>query len=417
MKSIDKIKIVIIVLAVCIASVSLFWAASSLLKTEKDEPPVIEPEASSSLPEVKPEVIEDKTIRLMATGDNLIHDSIYRQAEKNARANGADGFDFTAVYEHIEPVIAMADIAYLNQETIIAEKLFPLSGYPMFNSPEAVGHHMAGMGFNVVGIANNHMFDKGEEGLIAALDFWESLDVQVFGAWRNEEAMNEPIITEKDGIKIAWVPITEHTNGLALRQDTQVRYILTDERELIKQQVELAKANADIVIVVPHWGSEYSTEANDNQIELAQLFADWGVDLVLGSHSHTLQPMEWRTGTGGNRTLVVYSLGNLVGSMLYPQNMLGGILDIDITKDGETGEVEISRAEMRPVVIHYEGYAENLRVYPFGDYTDELVKKHGIVQLAANYDVYIMPGLFSIDYMTGIIKKNIPEEFRENTPL
>ncbi|MEG2174540.1 MAG: CapA family protein, partial [Oscillospiraceae bacterium] len=242
----------------------------------------------STLPDTPPAAA---TVRLMATGDNLIHDSIYQQAN---RAAGGNGFDFHSVYAHIEGLIAKADLAYLAQETIVAERLYPLSGYPRFNSPEAMGKHMVQIGFNVVGIANNHMFDMGEKGLVAALDFWQEQNVPVFGAWRTEADMHKPIITEKNGVKIAWVPMTEHTNGLALPADTAMRYLLTSERELIKEQIAQARQNADFVIVVPHWGTEYSLDANSNQIELAQCFADLGADLVLGGHSHTLQPMEWR---------------------------------------------------------------------------------------------------------------------------
>lgn len=396
---------VVAVLLLAVASIAAL--AFAMIKPHEAEPPaepaaVIEPSSSEvQQPEPEPEPEpEPSVVRFMAAGDNLIHDNIYKQA--NARAGG-NGFDFSVPYEIIEPVFADADLSFINQETIIAESVFELSGYPLFNSPEAVGNRIADMGFDVVCIANNHMFDKGEKGLIAALDYWQAKeDILTIGAWRQEEDMQKPLLYEKNGITFGFVPITEHTNGLKLPKDTPLRFIRSDEYDLMKQQVELAKEHSDFVVVSIHWGTENSTELNDNQLYLAQMFADWGVDLVLGHHSHTLQPMEWRTGKDGNRTLVVYSLGNFISSMLNPQNMLGGILDIDITME-EGEKPEITRAKMIPIVTQYDTTnRREVRIYPFSEYTDELVAAHGMKEWHE---------IFSIDYMQGIIDKNIPEEF------
>jgi poly-gamma-glutamate synthesis protein (capsule biosynthesis protein) len=413
-KSIAPLITVLLVCVLCAGAAGLLMMSGVFGKG--DDPFVASTTEPVSDESVEPEqeepsgTAETTTMRLKAVGDNLIHDSIYRQAAEYA---GGNGYDFAPMYQYVADVIADADLSYINQETIIAEKLYPLSGYPQFNTPEALGKYMVEIGFDVVSVANNHMLDMNEDGLLAALDFWEEQGVTVFGAWRNEEAMQEPILTETNGITIAWVPMTEHTNGLSLPADTSVRYIRTDEYDLMEQQIALARENADFVIVVPHWGTEYSLDANDNQEYLAQLFADWGVDLIIGSHSHTLQPVEWKEGKNGNRTLVVYSLGNFIGNMLYPQNMVGGILDIDITKDGATGETTITRAEVIPTVIHYEGIAKDIRIYLAEDYTDELAARHGMEQLDAIYDVTPTQKL-TLSYIRSIIERNIPAEFRKN---
>lgn len=361
------------------------------------------PSAVESEPEPQPqEEAEPSVVRFMAAGDNLIHDNIYKQA---ANRTGGNGFDFDPPYQYVVPLFEGADLSFINQETIIAESVYELSGYPLFNSPEAVGDKLADMGFDIVCMANNHMFDMGEKGLIAALDYWEGKadeGILPIGVWRNEQDMQKPITYEKNGITFGFVPITEHTNGLKLPKDTDLRFIRSDEYELMEQQVKLARENSDFVVVSIHWGTENSTETNDNQLYLAQLFADWGVDLVLGHHSHTLQPMEWRTGRSGNKTLVVYSLGNFISSMLDPQNMLGGILDIEITKP-QDGKPEITKAKMIPIVTQYDTTARReVRIYPFSDYNEELLYKHGMKEWHSN---------FSISYMEGIINKNIPEEF------
>ena len=416
---------ILAVAAMLIVSVAALVGAIIFNNLEKEEKPAAAPanepqsQIESQIPEPEPEPEsepEAAVVRFMAAGDNLIHDNIYKQAAKRTDGNG---FDFDPAYEHIEHIFDDADLSFVNQETIIAEKVFELSGFPTFNSPEAVGDKLVEMGFDVICMANNHMFDKGEKGMIAALDYWDSKadeGVIAMGAWRNEEAMQEPIIYEKNGIRFGFVPMAEHTNGLTLPAGTELRYIRTDEYDLMEQQIKLARENCDFLVVSVHWGTENSTKVNDNQLYLAQWFSDLGVDLVLGHHSHTLQPMEWRTGKEGNKTLVVYSLGNFISSMLNPQNMLGGVLDLEITMQPDE-KPEITAAKMIPIVTHYDtNYRRDVRIYPFSEYTEELLNNHGVSKnyVAALYSGYGMNpnGInFSLDYMQGIINNNIPEEF------
>lgn len=415
MKKTGALKLAALVLLLSLSALGLFWATANLdmhrfYKEENSaqsaQVPVSETPASEPASEPDPEP-ESSKLHFMAAGDNLIHDNIYKQA---AARTGGSGFDFDPPYQYVEGLFKGADVAFINQESLIAESAAPLSGYPRFNSPEAVGNKLVDIGFNVVCSANNHMFDMGEDGLITSMNYWDSKQgVLPIGAWRTEEDMTKPLTIEKNGITIGFVPITEHTNGLKLPADTPLRFIRSDEYDLMKQQVELAKANSDFVVVSIHWGTENSNEENDNQLELAQMFADWGVDLVLGHHSHTLQPMEWRTGQSGKRTLVTYSLGNFISSMLDPQNMLGGVLDLDIEKDAKTGETAITRAKMIPIVTQYDTTGrKDVRIYPFADYTDELVAKHGMTQWHSQ---------FSLSYLSGIIKKNIPTEFLNDDVL
>ncbi len=411
MKRTGVLKLTALVLLLSISAVGLFWATTNLNvhlsnRAGVSSQPVPVSASEASVPEPIPEP-EPSKLHFMAAGDNLIHDNIYKQA---AARVGGNGFDFDPPYQYVAGLFKGADVAFINQESLIAESVAPLSGYPRFNSPEAVGNKLVDMGFNVVCMANNHMFDMGEDGLIASMDYWGSKQgVLSIGTWRTEEDMQNPLTIEKNGITIGFVPVTEHTNGLKLPADTALRFIRSDEYELMKQQVALAKASSDFVIVSIHWGTENSNNTNDNQLELAQMFADWGVDMVLGHHSHTLQPMEWRTGQSGNHTLVVYSMGNFISSMLDPQNMLGGVLDLDIEKDAKTGETAITSAKMIPVVTQYDTTGRNnVRIYPFADYTDELVGKHGMTQ---------WHGQFSLSYLSNIIKQNIPSEFLNDDVL
>lgn len=353
----------------------------------------------------KPPVSEPKQtrIKLTAAGDNLIHENLYMQAAARGRTQD---YDFEFVYRKTASLFKNSDICFINQETIIAPQTAPLSGYPLFNSPKEVGDEIARLGFNVVNISNNHIFDMGEKGLSAAMDYWnEKPGLLLVGAWYNDEDMHKPKVKEINGIKVAFVAATEHTNGLNLPANTDIRYMRTDERELMHRQVTAARAAADFVVASLHWGTEDSLDTNRQQVELAQQLADWGVDLIIGHHSHTLQNIEWRSAGSGRRTLVVYSLGNFISSMLNPQNMLGGVLDVEIVKDPKTGHTTIEDAKIIPIVTHYDGAGrKNVHNMLLSDYSDEMASKHGV---KANY------AYFGMGYLHSIVERNIPEIFRK----
>jgi poly-gamma-glutamate synthesis protein (capsule biosynthesis protein) len=408
----NAVKLAGLAAVLCATALGLFIASQQLAPlpaAQQAAESAASPPAQPALPQSsaapqKPEPAPPVSIRFVAVGDNLVHANLYKQAA--ARAVGKD-FDFAPVYEQVAPIFSGADVAFVNQESMIAQRAAPLAGYPLFNSPEAVGDELVSLGFNVINLANNHMFDLGEPGLQAPLDYWqEKPGVLAVGAWRTEGDMQKPMIFEAKGIKIGFVAMTESTNGMSLPAGTPMRYIRTDEYDLIKQQIALARSQADFVVASVHWGTENSTETNDQQIALAQMLADWGADLVIGHHPHTLQPMEWRTGAKGNRMLVAYSLGNLISSMLNPQNMLGGVLDLTIEMDPETRKTGISSAHVIPIVTHYDGAGRQfVHTLPFSQYTEAMAEKHGV---KVNY------GFFGAAYIHGIIDRNIPAAFLDS---
>ena len=399
-------KLIIITVVLAVLSVGIMYGSHELLNKEKEE----EKEPSQEVIESVPEIVKpaNPSVSFVAVGDNLIHDNIYKQAAARA---GGNGFDFSLPYEKVERLISCNDIAFINQEAPIAEDVAPLSGYPCFNSPKAVGERMLDMGFNLVGIANNHMFDQGDSGLLAHMDFWESHEevLLCMGAWRKPEDMEKPLLVEKNGITFGFVPMTEHTNGLNAKKGSSIRYIRTDEWELIKPQIDMINEQADFQIAVVHWGTEGILDANEGQKYLAKKLSDEGIDLIIGCHSHTLQPVEWIVREDGTRTLVIYSLGNFISSQSASPNMLGGVMQMNIEKDLDTDETYIRSARLEPVVTHYDGpERRDVRIIPLSEYTDEMASNHGV---RANY-----PG-FSVDYLKGIVERNVPFEFLQEVPV
>ena len=324
---------------------------------------------------------ETKTIRMMAAGDNLIHRSLYVQAEAAAAAKGIQGFDFVYQYAEIADIIPKAEIAYLNQETVLASKIYPLSAYPMFNSPVELGQYMVDIGFDVFNHATNHVLDMWDDGVIATLDFWDTIpEATPIGVYRNDADLNHIRVVERNGIKVSFVAFTYATNGLFLPDDSPIRLIYIDEVELIKSQIEKARAISDVVCVSAHWGNEDSHIVTDEQRSLAQDMVSWGADIIIGGHPHVLQPIEFIDKPDGTKALVWYSFGNLISAQDYPDNLIGGILDFNITKSygsNGTARITVDNVNFIPTVTQYNSPYANVHIVRFENYTPQMAAEHG----------------------------------------
>lgn len=355
------------------------------------------------------EEIQNPTVRIVAAGDNLIHSSIYNQARARAEYQG---YDFSYAYQYVKDLFK-GDLNILNQETLICNDIYEPSDYPQFNSPVALGDYMMDIGVNVFSISNNHMFDKGEEGLKAALDYWDSRADRalVYGAYRNNEDMNNIRTLEVNGIKFAFVAFTQYTNGLSLPAGSELRMIYTSETEIMKQQIQKAAKIADCVIVSVHWGDEDSSVVDDERKFLAKEFADWGANIIIGTHPHVIQSMEYIDNSMGGKSFVFYSLGNFISAQSDNFNMVELLADFNVTKDLVTGEIIIDDIKAIPLINHYDYGYSNIRVYPYSMYTEELALGHGIHSVSSGY-----AHQFSMQVIDDIISENIPEQFLKLTP-
>ena len=357
---------------------------------------------SSAAPAVSSEpapVKEPVSLRLVAAGDNLIHSGIYKQANRRA---GGNGYDFNYAYEHVKPLIN-GDINVLNQETLLASPPFEPSNYPMFSSPVEVGDMMIEMGFNVFTLANNHMLDKGTRGIEASLDYWDSKEgILHVGSFRNQAELEEVRSITKKGVKVGFVSATEHTNGLSLPKSSEMKILYTADEETLEQQVRATREQCDIVVVAVHWGVENSQAVSAQQEELAQRLVDWGADVIIGTHPHVLQKIEYLDKPDGGRALVAYSLGNFISAMNRGPCMLGGVLDLTLTKHYDTGAVSVDAAKLIPVVNHFDSGYANIRVYPFSEYTEALAKVHGVRKYTSGFDY---------EYLKDVLKKAVDPAF------
>ena len=226
-------------------------------------------------------VTKENKVSFTAVGDNLMHQLLLDKAKTD------DGYDFSPYYTNIKPFIEKTDLAFVNQETILGGG--KASGYPNFNTPDIMAKNLQDVGFDIVNGATNHSLDKGGDAILNSIKvFQQYKNMKYIGLYESQEKRDDITVVEQNGIKIALLSYNQLTNGHKMPNSYCMN--LFDE-DVIKKDVENAKEISDFVVVSCHWGNEYDTEPDAFQKKYAKLFADLGVDVILGTHSHTLQPV------------------------------------------------------------------------------------------------------------------------------
>ena len=358
------IPVILAVVAVC-----GFAVAGHITKNADSEMPTAPVTESST---AAPQTNAASKVNIVAVGDNLIHNTLISAGE---REDGS--LDYTSFYEHIKSDISAADIAVINQETILGGSEFEYTGYPTFNSPWEIGDAAIDAGFDIFTCATNHSLDKGFSGIEQECAYFsQHPEVVHIGTNISEEDYNSVVYYEKNGIRFALLNYTYGTNGIPIPESSPWCVNMMDE-EKITADVTAARQNADVVMVFPHWGTENSTSVSDYQREYVKLFSDLGVDIVIGTHPHVLQSVEWVTNEStGKKMLVYYSLGNFISHQTSLNQLCGGMARITVEKRGE--EISVTAASLTPVVCWYSGSGSDydFAVYKLSDYTSELASSH-----------------------------------------
>jgi poly-gamma-glutamate synthesis protein (capsule biosynthesis protein) len=378
---------------------------STTAETTVSEPTTIPEPTATATPEPTPEPTPQvATVDFSATGDNLIHQLIYQQAA--ARAGEGEKYSFDYCYENLVPFYAGFDVNWINQETLCNNELEP-STYPCFSTPGECAEALYRAGIRVFSLSNNHTYDKGSKGIAATLRFWDSMpeDVVTTGLWQGEEDYDTIPLQTVNGVTIAYLSYTEHTNGIPQSSSMEANVIYTSQTDVIERQVKRAAELADFVVVGTHWGVEDSHTITQAQRTLAQQLADWGADVIVGTHPHVIQDAEWLTAEDGRKTFVAYSLGNFISTQKHKDQLIGAILTLQLQKvtdpDG-TVTLSVCEPKLHPTVTHYDSGKANVRTYLFRDYTQELASKHGV---RATYSD------FNYDYIQSTAEKYISAEF------
>lgn len=297
---------------------------------------------------------KDITISLCAIGDIMCHDTQYKDAYDSTTKT----YDFSHVFTNIADELSSADITIGNLETTFAGADRGYSGYPTFNTPDALATNLKSMGIDVLSTANNHSLDKGYSGLTRTLEVLDENQISHMGTYSSEESQNEILVKDVNGIKIAFLSYTYGTNGIPVPSGKNYCINLID-KEQIKTDLNKAKdLDVDLISVSMHWGNEYRLKPTTEQEELADFLFANGVDIILGSHAHVLEPMEKRTVTLEDGTtkdgFVIYSLGNFVSAQNKQYTNHSIILNLQITKHAE-GNITIDSYEYTPIYVDNRG--------------------------------------------------------------
>ena len=298
------------------------------------------------------EIKEDTNIKMAVIGDIMCHNSQYKDAYDSKN----NTYDFSYVFSDIKEYISSADIAIGNLETTFAGKERGYSNYPRFNTPEQLATNLKDFGIDVVSTANNHCMDTNYTGLVSTLKYLDEAGISHTGTNETEEQQNQILVKDVNGVKIAFLSFTYGTNGITIPVDKSFAVNLIDE-DLILRQIKLAKEqNPDLICVSMLWGIEYQLKQNQEQEKLKDLLFNNGVDIILGSHPHVLQPMKNETITlddGSTKDcFVIYSLGNFMSGQTKENTRSSVILNIDITKSGETGKTKLNKVEYIPIYMY-----------------------------------------------------------------
>lgn len=339
---------------------------------------------------------EPESMQIVMVGDMLMHDKIIASGKKE------DGtYNFDHLFTHVAEFISAADLAIVNQETMMGGPSYGYTGYPSFNSPYALADAEVKAGFDVLLLATNHTLDKTKKGVLNCMEYLDTNHPTLgyVGINHSQEEQDNKIYTyEANGITVAILNYTYGTNGIPIPSDMPWIVNMLDE-EKVRSDIRKAEEIADFTIVCPHWGTEYKLEADSSQKKWANIFLEEGADLVLGAHPHVIEPIEWLTHENGNDMLVYYSLGNFVNGTSstghgVTNRMVGGIADVTLQRNEDTGEVEIVKYGAVPIVCHV-AKGIDYTVYYMEDYTEEMASKNLILSQDSEFSKALCESVFA----------------------
>ena len=315
-------------------------------------------------------------VTVVMVGDVLMHDKLIVSGRRD------DGtYNYDHLFSNVKEDIESADIAIVNQETILGGKELRLTGYPSFNSPYEVGDAEVKAGFDVILQGTNHALDRSARGIENCLDFWERSypDIEVLGIHDSADDQRELCIVECKGIKIAILNYTYGTNGIQMPKGKGYLVDYLDEKR-VRADISRAETEADITIVCPHWGKEYSLEVSEYQKKWAKIFLECGADLCIGTHPHVIEPIEILKDDKGDKMPVYYSIGNFVNATSgkgkgVANRMIGGMAEVTIARNKD-GKAYVKETKVKPVVCHITD--DSVTAYFLSDYNVRLARRNKI---------------------------------------
>ena len=267
-----------------------------------------------------------KTVKMAVVGDIMVHDYQYNEAYDPS----TDTYDFMHNFQDAKQYFAGNDLVIGNLELTFGGTDRPYSSFPCFNTPDSFLDTVKDAGFNLLTTANNHSMDTGRNGVIRTLDKLDEYGIEHFGTYRSQEERDKIFYKEVNGITFAFLSYTYSTNGIPVPDAYLVNLI---DEDLMVSDIREARKHADVVVVMPHMGNEYETYPRDIFVNWADMMFEAGADIVLASHPHVLQKMEYRKvdhGNGVHDGFIIYSLGNFISSQTTPPRNASIILHLTV---------------------------------------------------------------------------------------
>ncbi len=305
-------------------------------------------------------------VSFAVTGDNLIHGQLIRFGLQHG------GYDY--LYQaDLSQELKAADVAVLSQETIYVADPAAYSGYPTFGTPLAVGEAALNAGFNLAACATNHSLDKGLGAIDTTTAFYEERGIPYLGIQSSGRVDYEPYkLITVNGVRLALYDYTYGTNGIRIPAGHPHSVHLLTNPNAISAELALGRAAADAVVVFVHWGNEYEPDPSVSQRAWANVFLESGVDVVVGTHPHVLQPVELREREDGHKMLLYYSLGNMVSRQDRRESSIGGLAEFTLTRTPEG--CSVTEYELKPLITHQT--LDYSTACLLENYTSELAAAH-----------------------------------------
>ena len=323
-------------------------------------------------PPTEPPIIKQSTATIGATGDLLLHDKVIKSGYDPETGT----YNFESMFSFFAPYVSQLDYAVANLEVTLCgdDNGYKYSGYPCFNSPDAIVDAAKAAGFDMLLTANNHSFDTGTKGFFRTQQVVADRGFDYIGTRDAVEKKNY-IVKEINGIHIGMICYTYNTgynesgkvslNGIPLTQEASdlvnsFNYKNLDGfYEKLSQELAAMRADgAETVMLYIHWGDEYQTQANSTQKKMAQALCDLGIDVIVGNHAHVPQPVELLTSTknASKKTLCLYSTGNAISNIRvgpkYPHESEDGMLFSVTFAKYSDGTVILESADILPTWVN-----------------------------------------------------------------
>lgn len=380
-----------------------------------DDPTPSQSEPAEPTEETTPPPPPEPTVATLAVcGDAMSHMPVTNDAWSDEKGT----YDYVPLMDAVQPYVSAADYAVVNLETTLAGGP-NYSGYPTFNTPDEFAYCLKDMGFDLCLTANNHSLDKWYDGLARTLDVLDELDMAHVGTSRTqEEADNNIYVADVGGISVAFLGYTYGTNGIPVSSEhpycinlfntDYMTTLSTPDLDRLAADLDAAEAlEPDLIAVMIHWGVEYQTTENAYQDQIADYLFENGADIVLGGHSHVLQPMGTRTLADGRQGFVSYSLGNFFSGQLDFLTKVTVVLTLELTRDNVTGETQVTGYSYVPFYMYHDtlnGARGNFELIDAHRALDSGVTDAALAQtlteaieashdiLGAEYDYFAAPG-------------------------